>query len=80
MFGGFGHKKKKEEPAAQENSTGAQASSLPAAPPPTQGSLMDITVRVTSYSNDSLDAGLFGIPAGYTQIPSDAERELGVSH
>ncbi len=75
MFGGFGHKKKKQE-QAQESSGGGQTAGEPAAPPSTPGALMEMTVRVTSYSNDSLDSGLFEVPAGYTQVQSDMEKEL----
>ena len=49
MFGGFGHKKKKK--AASEE----QAAGQPPAPPSPSGSLMDMTVQVTSYSSDPLE-------------------------
>jgi len=69
MFGGFGHKKKQQqEQSSEESSTGGQASGLPAAPPATPGSLMDMTIQVTSYSSDALDEGLFAIPEGYTLV------------
>jgi hypothetical protein len=32
---------------------------------------MDMTVQVTGYSSDSLDAALFSIPSDYTQVQSD---------
>ena len=69
MFGGFGHKKKKKKETA--------AAGQPAAPPSPSGSLMDMTIQVTSYSNDSLSSSLFEVPSGYTSVPSDIERELG---
>ncbi len=72
MFGGFGHKKKKKEAAPE-----GQAAGQPAAPPSPSGSLMDMTIQVTSYSNDSLSSSLFEVPAGYTSVQSDIERELG---
>jgi hypothetical protein len=36
---------------------------------------MDMTIEVTSYSADPLDAGLFDVPAGYTQVQPDADRK-----
>jgi hypothetical protein len=72
MFGGFGRKKKQQQDqSSQESSTGGQASGLPAAPPATPGSFMDMTTQVTSYSSDALDEGLFAIPEGYTQVQPD---------
>ncbi len=76
MFGGFGHKKKKKE----ESAAGEQASAEPAAPPSSPGSLMDVTVQVTSYSSDPLDSSLFEAPAGYTELPSNFEPELSGTH
>lgn len=78
-FGGFGKKKKKEQPADQAEQSSpsqppAQASSSGA---PAGGSLMDITVQVTSFSNDSLDSSLFQIPASYTQVQENAEHVFG---
>jgi hypothetical protein len=37
--------------------------------------MMDMTIEVTSYSKDSLDAGLFDVPAGYAQVQPDASRK-----
>ncbi len=37
---------------------------------------MEITSRVTSYSTDPVDSSLFEIPAGYTQVPSNLERDF----
>jgi hypothetical protein len=34
--------------------------------------MMDMTIEVTSYSKDSLDASLFDVPAGYAQVQADA--------
>ncbi len=78
-FGGFG-KKKKKEPATQESSSASAApgSSQPATTGASNSaSLMDMTVEVTSFSNDALDASLFEIPAGYTQVQGDSARMLG---
>jgi hypothetical protein len=73
MLGGFGRKKKQQQDqSTQGGSPGADTSGLPPAPPAAPGSLMDMTVQVTVYSSDALDAGLFSIPAGYTQVQSEA--------
>jgi hypothetical protein len=54
MFGGMG-KKKKEEP--EQTSSGASG-----------GSMMDMTIEVTSISNKALDPALFEVPAGFKQV------------
>ena len=76
--GMFGRKKKQQQEQQTQGSTaGGEASGQPAAPPETPGSLMDMAVQVTSYSSDALDAGLFAIPPGYTQVQAPAEGEYG---
>lgn len=62
---GIGGLFKKKQQQQQADSTSAAATSQPASPP---GSMMDVTTEVTSYSKDSLDASLFDVPAGYTQM------------
>jgi hypothetical protein len=59
----FGKKKKKDDdaPASADGSS-------------TSGSLMDMTVEVTSVSTSKLDADLFSIPTGYKQIEQPKER------
>jgi hypothetical protein len=52
----FGKKKKKDDDAQPAETTSAS------------GSLMDMTVEVTSTSTSKLDASLFEIPAGYKQV------------
>ena len=54
----FGKKKKKDDAAQQDGS----------APSGTPGSLMDTSTEVTSVSTTAVDASLFQIPAGYTQV------------
>jgi hypothetical protein len=65
-------KKKKEQPQEQEKQAPGAAN-----PASTSGSLMDMQTEVTNYSNDSLDAALFGPPAGYTQTQKSADDVLG---
>ena len=62
-------KKKQQQ---QQQSDSANASSAPPQPASPPGSMMDVTTQVTSYSKDSLDASLFDVPSGYTQMPADA--------
>jgi hypothetical protein len=73
---GFGHlfgKKKQDDSTAPSNQAGA--------PPPNPNSnpnaLMEITTQVNSFSDSSLDSGLFDIPAGYTQVQEDPSQVLG---
>jgi len=74
--GMFGRKKKQnQDQPADGGSVESPASGQPAAPPATPGSLMDMTVQVTSYSSDALDAGLFETPPGYAQVqPAEVAR------
>jgi hypothetical protein len=64
MFGGFHHKKKTEQ---SDNETDASA------PPSQPGSLMEMTVEVTSLSTDPLDPSLFAPPAGYQHFQAPGE-------
>jgi hypothetical protein len=70
-LGGLFSKKKQQQPADSSANTGASANNPPP-PPPVPGSMMDMTIEVTSYSKDSLDASLFEVPAGYAQVQADA--------
>jgi len=75
-LGGLFKKKQQQQQQSDSanNTSGANASSganTPPPPAPVAGSLMDMTIEVTSYSKDSLDASLFDVPAGYTQAMPD---------
>jgi hypothetical protein len=63
--------KKKQQQQQNDSNANATPSSVPQ-PPPVPGSLMDMTIEVTSYSKDSLDASLFNVPEGYTQVQPPA--------
>jgi hypothetical protein len=81
-LGGFGKKKKKTEdqpPAdtAQPTSTPSSAASSAPVPAATPGSLMEMTIEVTSYSADTLDRSLFDVPAGYAQVQPDLDARPG---
>lgn len=60
----FGKKKEKQQ---QQNEAAKDPNAIPA-PAPVPGSMMDMKTEVLSYSKESLDASLFEIPAGYTQV------------
>jgi hypothetical protein len=67
--------KKKQQPPSDSSANAGGASGATNAPPPpapVAGSMMDMTIEVTSYSKDSLDASLFEVPAGYAQVQPEA--------
>ena len=67
-------KKKQQSSDSSTKASGGDAS-LPPPPPPMPGSMMDLTTQVTGYSQDSLDASLFDVPAGYTQVQADTSSK-----
>ena len=67
----FSKKKKQDQPTADANTP---------PPPSNPGSLMDMQIEVKSYSNDPLDKSLFEVPAGYTQVPANADNPLIMQH
>lgn len=69
LGGMFARRRKKQQQEEEEAQNGSAP--VPAAPP---GALMSITTRVTSFSTDSLDDGLFQIPSGYNQIQPNLNR------
>jgi hypothetical protein len=73
---GLGGMFKKKQQQQQPDSS-ASASAAGAAPASPSNSMMDSTTQVTSYSSDPLDASLFEIPAGYTQVQPDPNHPLG---
>ena len=71
-IGGLFAKKKEKQQQQQQAEAAKDPNAIPA-PAPIPGSMMDMKTEVLSYSKDSLDASLFDIPAGYTQVqPADA--------
>ncbi len=77
MMGGFGRKKKQDATPATDASASGAAAGQPVQSAQMSNSMMDMTIEVTSYNSNSLDRSLFEIPAGYTQVQSDMQRELG---
>ncbi|MEQ1886018.1 MAG: hypothetical protein ABL967_13220 [Bryobacteraceae bacterium] len=69
-LGGFGRKKKEEPaPAAQPAAAGCDAS----APAAAGGTLMEMTMTLTSFSSTA-DASKFDIPAGFKQVEARGMR------
>jgi hypothetical protein len=66
VFGGW--KKKKQQD--QQQQAAAQDTSATAGQP---GSLLEMTMEVTSFSSAALDGTLFDVPAGYTQVQRNAD-------
>jgi hypothetical protein len=75
---GFGSLFGKKKPQQPDNSSSPTATP---APPPNPNSdpnaLMEMTMQVTSFSDSSLDASLFEIPAGYTRVQENPDQILG---
>ena len=69
-LGGLFGRKKKQEDAADQNSQNPP-------PPSTPGSLIEMTIEVNSFSDSSLDSGLFEVPAGYTLVTGTPAQFMG---
>lgn len=68
LGGLFGKKKNKDDaPPADANKDNPP-------PPSTPGSLIEMTIEVSSFSNSSLDASLFEIPAGLTRVQQNPDQ------
>ena len=70
LGGLFGKKK-------QDNASDSGQGSAPRNPNSNPNSLIEITTQVTSFSDSSLDGGIFDVPAGYTQMQQDAAQVFG---
>jgi hypothetical protein len=69
LGGLFGKKKKPDDSADQSGQNPP--------PPSTPGSLIEMTIEVTSYSDAPLDSTLFEIPAGYTRVTENPDQITG---
>ncbi len=67
-------KKKQQQP---DNSSPTATPAPPPNPNSDPNALMEMTMQVTSFSDSSLDAGVFEIPAGYTQVQENPDQILG---
>jgi hypothetical protein len=73
-LGGFFRHKKQQD---QDQSASSGATPSGAAPPSQPGALMEMTVEVTSFSNDTLDSSLFAAPTGYMQVQPNLSAPPG---
>jgi hypothetical protein len=69
-MGGLFGKKKKQDDAADQDSKNPP-------PPSTPGSLIEMTIEVTSFSDAALDSSLFVVPAGYTRVQQNPDQIIG---
>lgn len=68
----FGKRKQKQQEDNAKNGTPAP----PPNPNPDPNALMEMTTQVSSFSDSPLDASLFDIPAGFTQVQADPNAML----
>jgi hypothetical protein len=77
-LGGLGRKKKEEPPpqAQQQQPEPQTASGAPAATgsPSAPGSLIEMTIESSNFSNAPVDASKFAVPAGFKQVEHDMIR------
>jgi hypothetical protein len=71
-LGSLFNKRKKN----QDDNAKAGTPAPPPNPNPDPNALMEMTTQVSSYSDSPLDASLFDIPAGYTQVQGDPNQML----
>jgi hypothetical protein len=64
-FGGFHKKKQPDQPPAQ---------TAPANAAPQSAVLMESTTEMTNFSSAPVDASLFGVPAGYSKMPTEYQK------
>jgi hypothetical protein len=69
----FGNKKKKQQ---QDDNAKAGTPAPPPNPNPDPNALMEMTTQVSSFSDSPLDASLFEIPAGFTQVQANPDQML----
>ena len=71
LGGLFSKKKKKDEAAEQQNSQNPP-------PPSTPGSLIEMTIEVTSFSNGALDSSLFEVPLGFMRVQQNPDQVMNL--
>lgn len=71
-LGSLFNKRKKQ----QDDNAKAGTPAPPPNPNPDPNALMEMTTQVSSFSDSPLDASLFDIPAGFTQVQADANQML----
>jgi hypothetical protein len=73
-FGGLGRRKNNDQ---QQQAPADQAGATPGpagGQAPASGTLMEMTMSLTSFSSGAADGSKFEIPAGYKQVEPDARR------
>jgi len=68
----FNKRKQKQ----QDDNAKAGTPAPPPNPNPDPNALMEMTTQVSSFSDSPLDASLFDVPAGYTQVQADPNAML----
>jgi len=76
MVKGLGSLFNKRKQKQQDDNAKAGTPAPPPNPNPDPNALMEMTTQVSSYSDSPLDASLFDIPAGYTQVQADPNSML----
>ena len=66
-FGGF-HKKKPDQQQQQQQQANAQQQNVAV--------LMETSIETTNFSSAPVDPSKFAVPAGYTKIPSEFQKQL----
>ena len=79
-LGGLFGKKKQNNSSSNNQSSSSQADAPPANPNSNPNALIEMTTQVSAFSDSSLDAGLFDVPAGYMQLQEDPMQVFGGGH
>jgi hypothetical protein len=72
-IGSLFNKRKQKQ---QDDNAKAGTPAPPPNPNPDPNALMEMTTQVSSFSDSPLDASLFDVPAGYTQVQDDPNAML----
>jgi hypothetical protein len=72
-IGSLFNKRKQKQ---QDDNAKAGTPAPPPNPNPDPNALMEMTTQVSSFSDSPLDASLFDVPAGYTQVQADPNAML----
>ena len=66
--------KKKQQQQQDKSSSQSGSNSAPPNPNPNPNALIEMTTQVNSFSDSTLESGLFEIPAGYVRIQENPEQ------
>jgi hypothetical protein len=73
----FGKKKQQDNPPTQSGGSAQNGAADNTPASAKMGSLIEMTVEVTSYSDSSLDGSVFALPAGFNEIKVSPDQVLG---